>query len=50
MSVVSIVIRALFWFFIYLLLLAAADINVKYQDGLYINFKGWAGLIWGEKS
>lgn len=41
----SIFFRTLLWVLVYILLLGAADINVRYVDGLHISMWGWVGYI-----
>jgi hypothetical protein len=37
----TVLIRFLFWFFIYILFLGSSSIKVEYEDGLKLYFKGW---------
>ncbi len=37
--------RILWWFFIWVITLCAADIKVQYQDGLNIMFTGWISVL-----
>ena len=34
-------IRFLFWFFVWVITLFSASIDIRYTDGLHIKFKGW---------
>ncbi len=43
--------RFLFWLVIWLLTFCSADIDVRYRDGLNLEFRGWIGAIqrWWEE-